>query len=273
VGTSTKLNEYLKTGHKLVEGWLLPGAVKMVAAIGQVQIEQNITGNIAEIGVYHGKLFVLLYLLSRDTERVVAVDWFSANVDNSDLSQSQLLSNLKRHADDLRLVIHEGDSTEIGADDLVRLASRPFRLFSVDGGHTSKITAHDLATAEGALCDGGVMVLDDCFNEMWPGVSMGVHHYFRHPRGITPFAIGANKTFFCRPQYAPCYMQSLRDLPVKSAEREFLGARVLCCDFTPLPLTERIGRYRVWQRVKDFAPMRVARHVFKLVRAASVRVR
>jgi hypothetical protein len=48
------------------------------------------------------------------------------------------------------------------------------------------------------ILHGRLIILDDYFNEMWSGVSEGVHRYFREPRGILPFATGANKTFFCR---------------------------------------------------------------------------
>jgi hypothetical protein len=37
-----------------------PGAVKMITALATVQEAQGIDGNVAEIGVYHGKLFALL---------------------------------------------------------------------------------------------------------------------------------------------------------------------------------------------------------------------
>ena len=78
-------------------------------------------------------------------------------------------------------------------------------MISIDGGHTADITAHDLATAEGALAEGGIVLLDDCFKEMWPGVINGVHRYFSEPRSIIPFGIGANKTFFCHRPFAAGY--------------------------------------------------------------------
>jgi hypothetical protein len=277
VSKPAKLQKYLKHGHKTVEGWLLPGAIKIVIEIARVQRDNNIAGNIAEVGIHHGKSLILLYLLSRNPERVVAVDLFGEqqkNIDNSgEGNLSKFLSNVKRHADDLRLVIYEGDSTAIDSCDLIGMAEGRCRLISVDGGHTPGITQHDLATAEGALCEGGVIILDDCFNEMWPGVSDGVHRYFAQTRNIAPFAIGSNKTLFCHPHYAWHYVDALRKVAVKSVEREFLGYPVLCCDFAPLPVTEKIGRQRWWQSVKELGPIRSARSIYRMVRTASTSIR
>src|SRR5215510_5551903 len=140
-------------------------------------------------------------------------------------------ANLTRHADaDMRrLVVHEGDSTALDGPALKRLAGGAYRLISIDGGHSATTTAHDLAIAVEALAPGGVIILDDYFNEMWPGVSEGVYRYFREPHGILPFATGANKMLFCAPSAIPLYVDSLRAIATKTLEHDFLGARVLCC--------------------------------------------
>ena len=107
-----------------------------------------------------------------------------------------------------------------------------------------------------ALAPGGVIILDDYFNEMWPGVSEGVDRDFREPRGILPFATGANKTFFCASGAIPLYVDSLRSIATKTLEHDFLGARILCCDFAPLPFTERVGKDSRWHT----APLLLFQH-------------
>jgi len=128
--------------------------------------------------VHHGKLFILLYLLCRAPEKAVAIDLFEDQHLNVDLSGNGDLAkfrrHLARHADDARLVLHQGNSMDLAGADLVRLAEGPLRFVSVDGGHTAEITAHDLAVADAALAEGGIIVLDDAFNEQWPGVADGV---------------------------------------------------------------------------------------------------
>jgi hypothetical protein len=214
----------------------MPAAAQAIVLLSQQQSSANLSGGVAEIGVHHGKLFILLYLLSAENESAVAIDLFShqhLNVDRSGAGDlERFKQNLLRHADASRLIIHEGDSTQLTAAHLLELGRGPFRLISIDGGHTAEITAHDLATAEGALGGGGIVILDDCFNEEWPGVSDGVHQYFSTPRSIVPLGIGAGKTFFCHRAFAERYAAVLRELDVRAVEHEFLGCRVACFNFT-----------------------------------------
>jgi hypothetical protein len=268
-----ELARYQQHGHKSVSGWLLPGAVKMLLALEKAQETENIRGSIAEIGVHQGKLFILLCLFTRNDEKAVAIDLFadqdrnSENSGKGDLDKFQ--ENVRRHASNRQIVVHQGDSTELTSAALIELGQAPFRWVSVDGGHTPEITAHDLATAEGALALGGIIVLDDCFNEMWPGVSEGVHRYFNGGRRtIVPFATGGNKTFFCRPEYAARYIDVLRVLPTRSAMHTFLGCRILCCDFAPLSFHERVGQNATWRVLKDFGALKIARSAYHRAREA-----
>lgn len=235
------LNAYLKHGHHLVKGWLQPGAAHAIVLLSQQQRSANLSGGAAEIGVHHGKLFILLYLLGAKAEPAVAIDLFShqhLNVDRSGAGNlDRFKRNLRRHADLDRLVIHEGDSTLLTAEHLLSLGRGPFRLFSIDGGHTAEITAHDLSTAEGALAEGGIVILDDCFNEAWPGVSDGVHHCFSQPRTIVPFAIGEGKTFFSQPAFVQRYAAVLKKMDAKAVEHDFLGNSVVCFNFKPWTLS------------------------------------
>jgi hypothetical protein len=260
------LQRYLKHGHKFVDGWMLPSAAKMIVALAAVQEAQGISGNVAEIGVHEGQLFILLYLLMRDDECAVAIDLFAnqtQNIDNSGAGDlDKFRANLARHADTRRLVVHEGDSTALDGAALKRLATGAYRLISIDGGHTAEITAHDLAIAVEALAPRGIIIIDDCFNDMWPGVSEGVHRYFREPGNILPFAIGANKTFFCAPAAIPLYLDSLRAIATRTVEHNFLGARVLCCDFAPLSFANRVAN---WHAVKDSGLLWIAHRAYYFV--------
>ncbi len=241
------LNAYLKHGHHLVKGWLQPGAAHAIVLLSQQQRGANLSGGAAEIGVHHGKLFILLYLLGSENEPAVAIDLFShqeLNVDRSGAGNlERFKQNLHRHVPDAsRLIVHEGDSTKLTAAHLLSLCHGPFRLFSIDGGHTAEITAHDLTTAEGALGEGGIVILDDCFNEAWPGVSDGVHRYFSQPRTIVPFAIGAGKTFFCQQAFAQRYAAVLKKMDAKAVEHDFLGNTVVCFNFKPWTLSAWIRK-------------------------------
>jgi len=265
-----RLTSYIRRGHRYVQGWLRPGATQAVIAFSTVQRQADVPGGVAEIGVHHGKLFILLYLLGCGDEPAVAIDLFSQQHLNFEHSGSGNLEkfkeNLQRYADLNRLIIHEGDSTELSSADLIKLGRGPLRLISIDGGHTPEVTAHDLGTAEGALADGGVIILDDCFNESFPGVAEGVFRYFSTPRTIVPFAVGAGKTFFCHPPFVLRYTAALQTMRAKIARHGFLGYRVLCLEFAPPTLAERIGKIETWRKLKHLPPARMVRWLYHATR-------
>lgn len=228
-----------------------------MALLSQEQGRINVRGGVAEIGVHHGKFFIVLYLVSSANEPAVAIDLFSQQHLNTEASGEgdleQFKRNLSKYADTSHLVVHEGDSTQLCSADLLRLGGGTLRLISVDGGHTPEITAHDLGTAEGALCEGGILILDDCFNGMWPGVSEGLHRYFAERRNViplVPFAIGANKVFFCHEEFADRYSEVLHGMTAKFAEHDFLRHKVVCLDFSPLTLAERISGMAAWRKFR-----------------------
>ncbi|CAL1240866.1 class I SAM-dependent methyltransferase [Candidatus Methylocalor cossyra] len=203
--SSRLLKRYLSSGYKAVSGWLGPETMAQILAIHQVQQRLGISGAVGEIGVHHGKLFILLYLLASADEAAVAVDLFDAqelNIDKSGRGDFGLFTaNLKHHAGDLsRLKVIGTDSTRIGGREILAATGRPLRLFSIDGGHLASIVRHDLNTAAESLGDGGVVILDDYFNPEFPGVSEGTNRFFftdngRVGKALVPFLIGMNKLY------------------------------------------------------------------------------
>ena len=211
--------------RKVVSGFLYDGALSIIRSINDAQQLMNIRGNICEIGVHHGKLFIPLYLFARSDENAVAVDIFEKqelNVDHSGRGDlDSFINNLETYTRNIdRVKIIKEDSTRIGADDIKKAAGGEIRLFSVDGGHLPHITEHDLHTASGAICEGGVIMLDDYFHEAWPGVSEGTTRFFfsnKNPR-IVPFAIGGNKVFFTTKDYADRYIDYLLKYDIRTAK-------------------------------------------------------
>src|SRR4051794_25250776 len=175
-GRSRDYVRYAVVGHYLVEGWLKDLGIHLIDAVEGRQRVLGVDGHVAEIGVHHGKLFILLSLLRRPGERAVALDLFEdqeLNVDNSGRGdRERFLANVDRHHRDAPdVVVQKADSNELDGAGLRQLAGGPLRIVSVDGGHTAELTAHDLTTAADALADGGVVILDDCFNEVFPAVA------------------------------------------------------------------------------------------------------
>jgi hypothetical protein len=273
-----RVDSYIRRGKFFVDGWLRTEAALTIATLNDRQRALGVAGGIAEIGVHHGKLFILLHLLSRAPERTIAIDLFEDQHLNVDLSGSgdlhRFRRNLERHADSERLVLHKGNSLDLAGADLKQLAGGPLRVISVDGGHTADITAHDLAVADEALAEGGIIIVDDVFNEQWPGVADGVQRHFSRDPNLVPFAIGANKTYFCRPSHRETYREAAASAATGSTMPAFLGEPVAFLHFGRPRLTDRIARSAVWRRLRATPlgmPLRWAWHTGYRVRRGVTR--
>lgn len=204
---------YRRVGHRFVTGFLQSEVLLVLETLDAAQTTAGVSGSVAEIGVHHGKLFLGLHLLRRGDERSLAVDLFGdqdQNVDSSGKGDEQKFrANVALWASDEGLVVHQGDSTQLTADEVTDLAGGSIRFFSVDGGHTAEIVRSDMALAEASLVDGGVVIADDVFNQRWPGVAVGTLQYIEDGATLVPFAIGFNKVFFTQPANAPRYRSAL----------------------------------------------------------------
>jgi hypothetical protein len=205
---------YALLGQRTVQGWLDPLGLHLIETIERAQRDADISGNVAEIGIHHGKLFLLLSLLRRPGETAVAIDLFEAQHLNVDASgradRAAFEANLRRwHRHATGLVLHQADSSTIGGADVTALAGGPCRLVSVDGGHTADLTEHDLQTGANALSDGGVIILDDCFNELFPAVSEGAQRFLRRNTDVVAFGAAGNKTFLTQREHAAYYRAAM----------------------------------------------------------------
>lgn len=250
------VERYCQFGRLGVEGWLSRGACRLITTIDAAQRGLGQHGNVAEIGVHHGRLFILLLLLCREDENALAVDLFSdqsANIDGSGKGdEARLRANVRRHAGDRPFRIHRGDSTRLSGEALRQLAGGPIRIFSIDGGHVEDVTLSDLLAAQDALTEGGVVVLDDCFSEGWPGVVSGVARYMSRPeRMLVPFAVGGNKTLFCRSEFVSAYRRALHDLPDRRVAAHLFGFPVTCFDFNRSAAYVWFRQTALWKAIED----------------------
>ena len=206
---------YLSRGIRRVNGWLEKFSAKVIFAIATVQEEWSVRGGIVEIGVHHGKLFILLLTLLSDSEKAIAIDIFenqNINVDNSGKGNFDIFcKNIRKYSKNYNNVLFIKDSSlEITHEDIIDKIGL-VRLFSIDGGHTHECTYNDLLIASNSLSPNGVIILDDFFNAYWPGVASGASEFMRlHASDVVPFAVTPGKVFLSKPGIARRYRDALR---------------------------------------------------------------
>lgn len=223
---------YLKHGLRRVSGWLDPFSAVVIADLLAHQTAIGVRGGIAEIGVHHGKLFLLAYLALRTDELGLAIDVFERqelNLDHSGAGdRERFVANVRRHAgDDRALRIIARSSLEVRPADICE-ALGTCRFFSVDGGHTEECTLNDVRLADASVHEAGIVVVDDYFNACWPEVSVGIARYMATPdRALVPFLITPNKIFFCRAGLSASYRDAIhaRHRPLFDKTVSFFGHR------------------------------------------------
>lgn len=87
-------------GLRSVRGWLNPYNAEFIVARSNIQRRAGFVRSVGEIGVHHGKLFILLLLTAAENERALAIDVFENQHLNTDRSgagdRDAFLSNVRR---------------------------------------------------------------------------------------------------------------------------------------------------------------------------------
>ena len=244
---------YVTTGWRKVEGWLSELAVLEIVSLAGMQRKLGICGPICEIGVHHGRTFILLHLLTQPGELSAAFDLYELqNERNGQERKRRLLENLRKHHGDLdRVRVVTADSLRLTPQRIVEsCAGRP-RIFSIDGGRCAKTTYNDLALARRTLCDGGLVSVTDYFSEGWPEVSEGVCRFMRDNGDLHPVVIGGNKFFLTTSkELGHVYRDALASaFGVQARWSVVFNEPVLL--LTPLTYRHRIVRTRLWQTIRD----------------------
>lgn len=216
------IKDYLDNGHK-VHGWLHRYSALFISDLSRFQCQSGISGAIGEIGVHMGRLFILLKLTAKSSEKCFALDVFDQqhlNIDNSGFGDREaFLCNVRRWTGDTAITVIQSSSLDVKSADIIDAVGQ-CRLVSVDGGHTEEITYNDLKLVEAILVERGVVILDDFFNQSWPGVAAGAAKYFLNPlTKIRPFAISPNKTYLAAPTYHDLYRNAFLRTQQKHFEK------------------------------------------------------
>lgn len=259
---SQTAKDYARKGHKRVIGHLPTALSSSVIALSELHKKSDLNGPVAEIGVHHGKFFLLLLFLTSPDEKGLAIDLFDRqeeNIDNSGKGDKEILTEHLSKLGEVgkRAVIVQANSLELSPDEVFEKAGSKIRIFSVDGGHTAETTENDLRIACETLTDGGLIFLDDYFNPGWPAVSEGTVKYFTAENAVTnivPFAIVGGKIVFTTRDKSEEYRQELLQAGIGTWKDESLfGNPVIVFEYQHSRIlnVDYWKQTRLWQRIKN----------------------
>ena len=195
-----ELNRYTRSDIHKVHGWLEQVDVDYILEIASHQNHSKVFGSVGEIGVHHGKLFILLNLLTREDEHSFAIDLFNEqkeNIDRSGLGDINIFkSNLDRYAiNNQNIKILSVNSLDLDKDFYRETTPNKFKLFSIDGGHHYEAVINDLKIVEEVMVEGGVVLLDDLLNPLWIEVVSAYSSYKLQGGKLIAFAITKDKLY------------------------------------------------------------------------------
>jgi hypothetical protein len=181
-------------------GWFLPDAALMFMAYKQLLPDGVQPDNTLEIGVYHGKSAIAVASLRGAAGTFTAIDVFddlqSRDGSSRDVGiKSAFLANMAAWFPTLEWMrLIAAPSATVPAETL-----GPHSFCHIDGLHTAEGTYSDMRLCAEVVVPGGLVALDDYFNQEFPGVCEGALLFERHhPAVLTPVAVGFNKVLFQR---------------------------------------------------------------------------
>jgi hypothetical protein len=193
-----------------VEGWFTKEAGMLIAMVDEFQKVKNITGDIFEIGVHHGKSSIFFSHLLTQSENLHICDLFSieGNVSSSGSGNEEIFkNNMLKYAPKPVAVYHKCLSSNLTPENV----GKDYRMFHIDGGHNPDEALADLILASKVLHKQGVIILDDPFREEWPGVTEALVNFLQLNKDFEGIVVGFNKILLSRKEISKEYQRFIDD--------------------------------------------------------------
>lgn len=234
------VDAYLADGYDSVRGMSSRFSATILGWLMGHQSRNDVSGHVAEIGTFEGRLFIALALGLQDGERALGVDLFNWPNDGVlDLFKG----HLTRFGVADRALIHKGLSEDLTASDISARLGGPVRLFHIDGDHSREAVTRELDLASAVLHPQGLIVLDDMLHPGYPLLVVAVHDWLeRHPAYKVLAVldrediVAAAKFVICRAEAVSLYETAL--MARFPAQHYVLGSeweRYFCVVLTPAP--------------------------------------
>jgi hypothetical protein len=195
-----------------IEGWLDRYAALRTIDLLHFQEASGVRGPVYEVGLYHGKYFVVLLRSAVITsDRAVGIDSFDyvprQRFDREFVEQARLDELGRIGPVDLRIL--GGPSRALSDAQVMAALASPARFISIDGSHEHDDVLWDLQVAGRLLSEAGIIAADDYLNPACLGVNEAINRFLIASSDVVPFAHVANKLFLARPHWAELYREQL----------------------------------------------------------------
>jgi hypothetical protein len=191
--TNFKLEEYKQLSQN-VDGFFDGESAALWDALLALQAEQYVFGDMLEIGVYKGRSALLSAMHLREDEASLLIDG-TPFMDEARLHLTPLLGNRAKYIERM--------SQDVRLSDLYELSAKRCRWIHIDGEHTGSAVARDLSLCEPLLHDGGLLILDDFFNPMYPQLTEAAFSFLStNSFKLKLVMVAWNKAYICRPAAA-----------------------------------------------------------------------
>lgn len=228
------IRKFIFKDLQTVEGYIDPPDALVFLALLQAQNAHQLSGGIAEIGVFYGRSYFLFRKVCGSSEKILAIDLFDIDqeADETVTQYSRFIENGERlHLPVDQDLLIRGDSTQLRPEDITGKIGQT-RFFSIDGGHMLHHVVSDSALALDTLAPHGIIAFDDTFNPAWPEVTVGVTDFLRQRQDeLATFCMTKYKTYVCRREFHDFYCRVISEAPDLYAfdhvETDFLGSKAI----------------------------------------------
>jgi Methyltransferase domain len=190
VTMDARISKFVVRGRKRVAGWTSRVDAEIFVTALLDQTRRGAKGDTLEIGVHHGRSFLLLNLCAADGESTIAVDIFDRQELNlghrsgkGDLEKFN--ANVARFGDVSKTKILQRSSLSLTTEEL-KTHTAGLRFGHIDGGHWFGVVLNDLRLTASCAGDDCVIALDDFFNPDFPDVAAAYHEWMRERPGLCP---------------------------------------------------------------------------------------
>ncbi|KKM65246.1 hypothetical protein LCGC14_1493160 [marine sediment metagenome] len=184
--------------EKTISGWWKDSVFEIYQAINQIQREENIQGDLCEIGTWHGRSFLPLRNFASSNETCIGIDIFHKDYVKILLNN---ITNCFGNLDGCKII--NSDSKTVSTDTF----KNPIRIFYIDGGHSYIDALSDLNLAKSVLNKKGIMFLDDYKNPRYgPNVVGAIDTFLKINKGFKLAFSSTQRIFLCKKEMVNFYV-------------------------------------------------------------------